>query len=111
MIQKKDVNILTGEKDLHFNDMDRFGYDKGMNIAVAFSSYNSETELELDPSYGHIIFKTYSWGYDADGKTFVAIEEIEPHVCTHEELNSDGKSENPSFYKSHAAAAWYAKTY
>jgi len=86
-----------------------FGFEKGMNVAAAITSFNSETELELDPSYGKLMFKSVSWG--ADGTTGDVETEIEPHVCSNEELNSDGKSENPTFYKTHESSAGYAKMY
>jgi len=82
-----------------------------MNIAVAFTAYNSKTEYELDPSYGEIVFNSYSWGNNNDGTTFVRRTPLRSHICTQEELNADGESENPGFYQAHKSSAWLVKTY
>ena len=110
-IKKKDVNILSATKHLFFEDKDAFGYEQGMNIAVAFTAYNSKTEYELDPSYGEIVFNSYSWGNNNDGTTFVRRTPLRSHICTQEELNADGESENPGFYQAHKSSAWLVKTY
>ena len=91
-LDKKDTNILTSQKDNYFEAEDIFGYEKGMNIAVAVTEYNKVREMELERSYGEIIFNTYRWGEDADGAPFVSLDPIESHVCSAEELNVDGDS-------------------
>ena len=69
---KKDVDILSSTQAGYFNDSYVFGYDDGLNIAVAFTAYDSETENILDKSYGEIVFIAYEWGYDPDdGTSFV----------------------------------------
>ena len=37
-----------------FTEFDEFGYDQGMNFAVAFTAYNNVREPILDPEYGYI---------------------------------------------------------
>ena len=91
-LDKKDTNILTSQKDNYFEAEDIFGYEKGMNIAVAVTEYNKVREMELERSYGEIIFNTYRWGEGADGAPFVSLDPIESHVCSAEELNVDGDS-------------------
>ena len=109
--KKKDVSVTSATEILFFEDKDVFGIDKGMNIAVAFTAYDSTTEYELDPSYGEIVFNSYTWGNNEDGTPFSKRSQLKEHICTPEELNIDGDSENPGFFKSHESSAWLVKTY
>ena len=34
----------------------------GLNLAIAFSEYDDETEPILDKSYGRLVFIAYEWG-------------------------------------------------
>ena len=52
LLHKKDVNILSTIKDLHYNEDFIFDSSNGLNIAVAFTAYDDEKEWILDPSYG-----------------------------------------------------------
>lgn len=62
LLHKKDVNIMSSVKDLHYDDGFIFDYSKGMNIAVAFTAFDSEENYILDPSYGELVFNAVSWG-------------------------------------------------
>ena len=69
---KKDVDIMSSTQAGFFNDSYTFGYEDGLNFAVAFTAYDSETEPILDESYGKIVFRAYEWGYDpVDGSYYV----------------------------------------
>ena len=62
-----------------------------MNFAVAFTAYaESEAENFLDETYARIVFNSYEWGPDEDGKFKTEIKEIPNHACTKEELGIEG---------------------
>ena len=69
----------------------------GLNFAIAFSAYDSETEDILDPSYGNLTFTYYRWGEDADGKPWLEFDEIPSHTCSQQELGLLGQ-EASEFY-------------
>ena len=107
LIHKKDTNILSVTSDLYFTDDDVFRYSDGLNIAVAFTAYDSEREWILDKSYGEILFNEYKWGTDADGNPFTARNRLETHQCTREELNLEGDPANAKFYPLHPSSEYY----
>ena len=109
--KKQDISVTSATSTLFFDDKDVFGIEQGMNIAVAFTAYDSKTEYELDPSYGDIVFNSYIWGYNEDGTPFTKRSQLKEHICTPEELNIDGDSENPAFYAPVKTSLWLVKTY
>ena len=44
LTQRKNVDVTLSVKDTFFNDSYAFNYEKGFNIAVALSSFDSSTE-------------------------------------------------------------------
>ena len=70
LISKKDVDILSTINDDTYTSEDVFSYKNGFNVAVAFTSFNSEREWELDPTYGSLVFNHFSWGVDESGDPF-----------------------------------------
>lgn len=98
-ITKKEVSILSATQDLFFTDDDQFSYETGsLNIAAAFTSFNSETELELDPTYGELFFNSYSWGADENGKLFTDRVRLSDHTCSREELHLTGDGSMAKFF-------------
>lgn len=89
-MNKKDINILATSKELHFNERDIFDYQKGLNVAVAFTAFDNSETWSLDPSYGELVVNKYRWGYKVDGQPFTEISVLPTHNCTREELNLDG---------------------
>ena len=87
---KKDVDILFSTQKNYFNETYVFDHDKGLNFAVGFTAFDTETEDILDPSYGRIAFIKHAWGTDENGVPFSVYEEIESHTCTKEELGLEG---------------------
>ena len=70
-LNKKDVDIRSyTQRQAHGADM-IFDASKGLNIAIAFTAYDNVEENILDPSYGEIVFREYTWGTDDDGNYFV----------------------------------------
>ena len=71
-----------------------FSYEKnGLNLAVAFTAYDTETEPILDDSYGRLIFNAVEWGPNPDGTYYSRRTELETHTCSREELGiTDDKS-------------------
>ena len=49
----------------------KFGYEHGLNIAVAFTAFDTEKENILRADIGRIVYKEYRWGYDNDDEYFV----------------------------------------
>ena len=59
---KKGMNIMTSTQNDFYDSNFTFDYSAGLNLAFAFTAYDSETEDILDPSYGKISFIRYEWG-------------------------------------------------
>ena len=86
LINKKDVDVLSVVNKNFYDSKYIFDYSKGFNVAVAFTSYESQSEYILDPTYGRLVFEKVSWGVDETGSFFTNYEEMDKHVCTKEEL-------------------------
>ena len=110
MISKKDVDILSTIKTSFFDEKDEFGYKNGFNIAAAFTAYNNEYEWTLDPSYGNLIFNSYSWGERDDGSYFTETVQLEDHVCTRSELGLEDV-EDARFLKARPASAAFVRDF
>ena len=54
---------------------------------MAFTAYDDVEEPILDPSYGKIVFNSYSWGQTDE--TLAGRTRIESHACTRKELGLD----------------------
>ena len=65
-------------------------------MAVAFTSYDNEREIILDPSIAELEFYVEEWGKDENGQVFVNLFTISSHSCTPEELGLTG--EKSKFY-------------
>ena len=89
-IDKKDISIMLSTKDMYFTDADKFTNKMGINIAAAFTAYDSETEWVLDPRYGSLHINERSWGQNPDGSYFATRTEMKGHNCTRENLGLEG---------------------
>ena len=89
LLQKSDANILSTVNDLHFTDDFVFDYSNGFRTAIAFTAYDNERDVILDPTYGELIFNAVSWG-ERDGKNFFERKKLDNHPCTREELSLEG---------------------
>ena len=63
---------------------------------MAFTAYDSVTEPILDPSYGKIVFNSFSWGFGSEIKS--QRHSIQTHRCSREELGLDS-TEASAFYR------------
>ena len=70
-IKKKDVDIMATKLADYLPYEYIFDYDQGLNLAIAFTSFDNNPEPILDKSYGELIFNTYEWGSDENGNYFV----------------------------------------
>ena len=62
LFDRKD-DLIVSSTQVDFFDSDfTFDASMGLNFAVAFTAYDSETEDILDPSYGSLTFSAYGWG-------------------------------------------------
>ena len=98
LINKKDTSILAATRDLYFSSQDQFDSSQGLNIAVAFTAFDSETAWSLDPSYGELSINQYEWGIREDGTTFTDRSPLQTHNCTLKELNLENDESDASFY-------------
>ena len=74
---------MSATKDLFYTDDDVFNYARQkLNIAVAFTEFNKNTEYELPKEYGELVFNSYSWGNDADGNPFTERKGLAHHTCS-----------------------------
>ena len=64
LINKKDVDIMSVLKKDYFSEDQPFQYEQGLEFAEAFTAYDQETDIILDPSIGRIVYETYEFGYD-----------------------------------------------
>ncbi len=70
-IQKKDVDIMQTNMIGYLDADYTVDYDKVLNVAIAFTAYDNESEPILDKKFGELIFNAYEWGINEDGKFFV----------------------------------------
>ena len=60
---------------------------------MAFTAYDSEDEWILDPTYGQLVFNSYSWGPKEDGTYFTDRIKLNEHICQRDELGlEDGEA-------------------
>ena len=101
----KQADIISFTQKKFFSYDYTFDNSQGLNIAIAFTAYDEETEDILDPSYGKIEFVRNRWGMDENGEIYNLFEHIETHMCTKEELgltddqNLKTETKNISFFK------------
>ena len=69
-LMKKNVDIMAARNEEFFDEEYVFGYEQGLNFAIAFTAYDGATEPILDPKYGKVVFNHFSWGDDANGDFF-----------------------------------------
>ena len=93
LIAKKDVDVLSATKQLVFNENDKFTYDNGFNVAVAFTSFNNNEEWELDPAYGTLVFNSFEWGINLDGSLFSELKRLPSHGCSNREFGFDDEKD------------------
>ena len=89
-LNKLSVDIMTSVQRAHFSADYVFDHEQGLNFAIGFTAFDSETEDILDPSYGKIAFMKYEWGEGENGDYFAQYTEIPSHTCTKEELGIEG---------------------
>ena len=75
-VNKTDVDIMMSTEAEYFTPDDQFGFEQGLNLAVAFTAYDSVREPILDESIGRLVFNKYEWGTDEDGNFFSIREEL-----------------------------------
>ena len=56
LLQKKDVDIISMVLEYHYDDLDSFGFEDGLNVAVAFTAFDNGKSWILDDSYGELVF-------------------------------------------------------
>ena len=98
MINKKSVDIVTMVNENALTSDYRFSYRNGFNVAAALTAYSSYPEVELDPTYGELVFKHYAWGNYEDGSTYSYREQRPTHVCSREELGLEEDQTNAKFF-------------
>ena len=82
MIRKNDDYVMASTQDSFFDLDYRFGYEQGFNVAVAFTAVDEKTENILTPDIGKIVYRQYTWGYNADNLYFVTQDYMPTHTCT-----------------------------
>ena len=69
-INKKDVDIMSTVMIDHLPNDYIVSHDIGLNLAIAFTDYDTNPELILDKSYGEIVFSAHEWGVNDEGDYF-----------------------------------------
>ena len=62
LINKKDVDVLSTINDNFYTPDDIINSENGFRVAAAFTAFDSNKEVILDPTYGELVFKHYYWG-------------------------------------------------
>ena len=111
LLERRDVATLSSIRDHHFSASDTFSYQDGLNVAVALTSYDNKQALELDPSYGSLVFSSYEWGVREDGTLFTNRTGLSHHPCTQTELGFADETEErkTKFFEAHQSSAYFAK--
>ena len=73
---------MTSTQDSFFDLDYKFDYNSGFNIAVAFTAFDEKTENILTPDIGRIVYKQYTWGYDAEDPFLATQDYLPTHTCT-----------------------------
>ena len=97
LLHKKDVTVINSESSLYFADSDPFDYEHGLNVAVAFTGYDGETQWQLDPSYGELVLNANEWGINEDGSYYRNVLPLTRRKCTLQELGLR-REEGSKFY-------------
>lgn len=111
LLLRKDVSTISAINEYHYSEDYKFSYKQGINVAVAFTAYDDETEWILDPSYGTLEYKTYWWGEQEDG-TYGVGKDLKKtrHICTREELGLDDLK-NARFMPIHPKSESFVEKY
>ena len=96
LISQRNVDIIIAKTENFFNYDHVFDFEKGLNMAVGLTAYDSETEYILDKSIGELNFMAYEWGEDENKELYVRKTIIPSHICSKEELGLEG--DNSSFF-------------
>ena len=65
---------------------------------MAFTSFDSSEEWQLDPTIGELRFRATEWGFDENGQPYWNNALIlDSHVCTQEELGLGEDRKNAKF--------------
>lgn len=94
---RNDANIMSTVNDYFFEDDEKFTFDNGLNIAIGFTAYDDDREVVLDPTYGELVWNSYTWGDRDDGKRIIERTPLEMHSCTDEELGLTEDKTNSKF--------------
>ena len=57
LLRRRDTDVFTYTSKGYFADEDQFSFANGFNVAVAFTSLDSSTEWQLDPTVGELRFR------------------------------------------------------
>ena len=80
--KKKDVDIMATKLTDYLPYNYIFDHDQGLNLAIAFTSFDNNPNPILDKSYGELVVNAYEWGDDENGKYFSRNVEIQSHSCS-----------------------------
>ena len=87
---RSDVQVFQSISNGFYDDEYVFGVEEGLNIAVAFTGYDNESEDSLDLSIGRIVFRHWTWGINEQGTSQSGFYTIPSHYCSAEELGLQG---------------------
>ena len=99
LVHKKDVDILSTINDMFFTPDHVFNYERGFNVALGFTAYDSNPEPILEPEIGEILFNHFSWGQSVDGVNTGSLDKrnkFPHHSCSSAELGLDEKDRSES---------------
>ena len=115
LLNRLDTNLIGATIDNNFDSDFVFDYSRGFNFAVALTAFNSNQEHILDPSYGELRFRAYSWGRDpVTDESFVGEEPVPSHPCSREELGLEGEAQSrffPTTADSASDVSFYSKKF
>ena len=91
-LTRKDAETSQHVRVNNLDEKEKFSYKDGFNIAVGLTSFDDNTEWELDPSYGELRFRASTWGQSEDGSIWWDMGHPEHHNCSKTELGLDSSA-------------------
>ena len=86
LFEIKDINIIEIERDMYFDDSERFtAEDDELFIAAGLTNYDSNRTVTESPEYGELLIEHFGWGNEDIGKSY-GTHAIPNHFCSDEEL-------------------------
>ena len=76
LITRQNVDVVISIAENAFDHQYILDSEYGVDLAIAITAYDSETEVILNKTIGELNFMAYEWGEDENGEVYVKREII-----------------------------------